>query len=117
METAYSGQANVQNYMSIQTKSFKDICTILGIPEYTEAIFSSNSHGELFHTQDYYDLAERLGDRDPAIFVKCFKHYDEIAKREWQRPQSWYQHLTNGLAQAAIELGCTKELVETFKPH
>ena len=102
--------------MSIQTKSFKDICTILGIPEYTEAIFNSNSRGELFHTKDYYELAKRLNGRDPAIFVKCFKHYDEIAKRTWQRPQSWYQYLADCLNMAASDLNCNKELVETFKP-
>ena len=101
--------------MSIQTKSFKEICTILGIPEYSTVIFNSHSRGELAFTQDYYELAERLNGRDPAVFVKCFKHYDEIARMEWQRPQSWYQHLIKGINQAAIQLGCVKELIETFK--
>lgn len=93
--------------------NFKEICTKLGIPEYSEAIFNSNSRGELFHIYDYKELADRL-DGDPAIFVKCFKYYDAIAKATWKRPQSWYQHLPAGINLAAKALGCEQNLIALF---
>lgn len=95
--------------------TFKEICTKLGIPEYSEAIFNSNSRGELFHIYDYKDLADRLKG-DPAVFVKCFKHYDAIAKSTWKRPESWYQHLSDGMLLAAIDLKCVPELIAIFPP-
>ena len=70
---------------------FKEALTILGIEEYAERIFNSNSHGELFHLQQYFALAETLGKTD--WFADWFKQIVEFAEKEWERPESVFQHI------------------------
>ena len=43
--------------------NFKESLKILGIEDYAERIYSSNSHGELFHLQQYFILADVFKDK------------------------------------------------------
>ena len=72
--------------------TFNEALTILGIEEYSERIFNSNSHGELFHLLQYFQLAEALGETD--WFGEWFKKTVEIAEKEWKRPESVFQHIS-----------------------
>ena len=75
--------------------SFKDALKILNIEEYGERIFNSNSRGELFHLQGYITIAKFIKDSPTAISV-FKKHFDESvedANKNWQRPQSVFQHI------------------------
>ena len=51
--------------------TFEESLKNLGIEEYADRIFNSNSHGELFHLLDYISLAEYFTDKE--LFVMCFK--------------------------------------------
>jgi hypothetical protein len=64
---------------------------ILGIEEYGERIFKSNSSGELFHLKQYFILADSIGNTE--CFPKWFKSAVEIAEKEWKRPESVFQHI------------------------
>ena len=69
---------------------FREALTILGIEEYSERIFNSNSRGELFHLLQYIELAKLLGKTD--WFAGWFEQIVGIAKKEWKRPESVFQH-------------------------
>jgi len=69
----------------------KEALEILGIEEYQSRIFSSNSHGELFHLEQYFILAEHLG--KTIFFKKWFEHVVASAEKEWERPESIFQHI------------------------
>jgi hypothetical protein len=70
---------------------------ILGIEEYKERIWNSNSHGELFFLTDYIQLAEMLGDQDNTHFKAWFKDIVEMAEQTWKRPESVFQHVIKSL--------------------
>jgi hypothetical protein len=63
----------------------------LGISEYAERIFKSNSHGELFHLDDYILLAKEF--KDEAWFSTWFKEVVKMAEESWSRPESVFQHI------------------------
>ena len=67
----------------------------LGIEDYSERIFNSNSHGELFHLQDYILLAEIFTDTntDVSWFKGWFDSVVKYAEEEWKRPESVFQHI------------------------
>jgi len=65
----------------------------LGIEDYSDRIFNSNSHGELFHMIDYIIVADEIGDRDASWFRPWFEAQIKKAKETWTRPESIYQHL------------------------
>ena len=71
--------------------NLKEATEILGIEKYAERIFNSNSHGELFHLQIYFNLAEQIGKTD--WFPKWFDEIVEFAEKEWKRPESIFQHI------------------------
>lgn len=71
--------------------NFGEALKILGIEEYSERISNSNSHGELFHLYQYYAMAEILGQTD--WFADWFKIAVNHAEREWERPESVFQHI------------------------
>jgi len=73
--------------------NFKDALKKLGIEEYSERIFNSNSHGELFHLNDYILLAEKLDGDLLYKFPETFKGIVEFAEKEWKRPESVFQHI------------------------
>lgn len=63
----------------------------LGIEQYAKRIVNSNSHGELFHLQQYFVLAETLGETD--WFADWFKEVVKLAEENWERPESVFQHI------------------------
>jgi L-rhamnose mutarotase len=70
---------------------FKEALKKLGIEDYAERIFNSNSHGELFHVYDYIVLAENI--KDTSWFREWFEAVIDYANKNWERPQSIYQHV------------------------
>lgn len=75
---------------------FKDALEKLGISEYGERIFNSNSHGELFHLYDYVLLAEM---KDVTWFKEWFEETVKHAEENWDRPESVFQHIPKILQQ------------------
>ena len=75
----------------------KEALKKLGIEEYEERIFKSNSHGELFHLSQYFVLCEII--KEPSEwFTEWFKLVVEQAEEEWERPESVFQHINTILA-------------------
>lgn len=81
--------------METKQMTFKEALKILNIEEYQERIFNSNSSGELYHLQDYIGLANFFKDYPTAVpyFKKYFEEAVEDAYKNWERPQSIFQHL------------------------
>ncbi len=75
--------------------TFNDALKTLGIEEYEERIFNSNSHGELFHLQDYFILAKIADDKQwfQCFFKEWFKESILFAEKTWDRPESVFQHI------------------------
>ena len=67
----------------------------LGIEEYGERIFNSNSSGELSHISDYFILAEVEG--VDKWFPEWFKYIVNYAEKNWERPESIFQHIPQAL--------------------
>lgn len=72
---------------------FEKAIETLGISEYKERIFNSNSHGELFHLLDYIWLAENWPKESLHKFPETFKKIIDFAQEKWQRPESVFQHI------------------------
>ena len=72
-------------------RSFKEALEMLGIEDYEERIFNSNSHGELIHLMDYFLLAETFGDAEG--FREWFESIVKWAEESWSRPESIFQHI------------------------
>ena len=71
--------------------NFKQSLKKLGIEEYENRIFHSNSHGELFHLLDYISLANMVNDK--KIFKEWFEEIVSQAEKNWDRPESVFQHI------------------------
>ena len=71
--------------------NFKEALKTLGIEEYGERIFSSNSRGELFHLDHYGIMATIIGETE--WFSEWFKEVVEHAEENWNRPESVFQHI------------------------
>ena len=71
---------------------FKEALKILGIESYHDRIWNSNSHGELFHIQQYFQLA-KIFEKDSTPFQKWFEHIVKSAEDSWERPESVFQHI------------------------
>ena len=78
--------------------TFLDALKKLGIEDYSERIFNSSSTGELFHLGDYITLAEALS--DAAWFRPWFEAVVEYADKNWERPESVFQHVSNLLKES-----------------
>lgn len=70
--------------------TFQQALQKLGIEKYADRIFNSNSHGELFHLQQYVMLAQIEGDM--SWFPAWFDDIVEFAETNWQRPESVFQY-------------------------
>lgn len=68
----------------------------LGIEEYSERIFNSNSHGELVHLYDYIMIAESFD--DVSWFKDWFEDIVKFAEKNWKRPEAIFQHIPKMLA-------------------
>lgn len=80
--------------------TFHEALKKLDIEDYGERIFRSNSHGELFHLQDYPLIAESL--TDTAWFRQWFIQVVAHAEREWKRPESIFQHIPRVMRDSGI---------------
>jgi hypothetical protein len=82
--------------------NFDEALKKLGIEEYKERIFNSNSNGELFHCYDYIMLAEVI--EDSIGFAEWFRAIVKIAEEKWSRPESVFQHIPEILENNIKEL-------------
>jgi|688.fasta_scaffold665138_2 hypothetical protein len=73
----------------------KEVFEKLGIEDYADRIFKSNSHGELFHLQQYYDFVELKANKEK--FRKEFIKAVEYAEKNWERPESVFQHIRDAM--------------------
>lgn len=80
--------------------TFQEALKKLNIEDYAERIFNSNSHGELFHLYDYIVIAESLSDDGAQRFRPLFLEVVAYAEKNWQRPESIFQHMVKLLSQA-----------------
>ncbi len=82
--------------------TFNEALEILGIPEYKERIINSNSHGELFHIRDYFVLATSIDGSSitKEQFASFFKEVVEWTQKNWERPESIYQHILKIFSEA-----------------
>jgi len=90
--------------------TFKEALKKLNIEDYGERIFNSNSHGELFHCQDYIMLAQ-LSD-DPAwltFFRPWFEEVVRWAEETWRRPESIFQHIPKCLQETINGMNIEKQ--------
>ena len=78
--------------LNMKPETFIEALKILDIEKYSERIFNSNSHGELFHLQQYFTLAETLGKTD--WFKDGFEEIVKQAEEKWERPESVFQHIS-----------------------
>ena len=87
-------------------ETYHDVFKELGIEDHYEAAFNSNSRGELFHLADYVAIRDMW--KKSGIPFACFKLWFEDAveeaKREWERPESFYQHVGLCLSDAFSKL-------------
>ena len=72
--------------------TFEESLKTLGIEDYSDRIFNSNSHGELFHLVDYIWLAEHFSAKD-LLFHEWFEIIVKSAEQNWKRPESVFQHI------------------------
>jgi len=64
----------------------------LGILDFKDRIWNSNSHGELGHLEDYIWLAKTFkGEED--LFRILFLESVKFAEKNWKRPESIFQHM------------------------
>lgn len=71
---------------------FLEALKILNIEDYSERIFKSNSHGELFHLEQYCVIADAIKD-SPDWFRSWFEYVVDCAESGWDRPESVFQHI------------------------
>lgn len=81
--------------------TFEEALKNLGIEEYADRIFHSNSHGELFHLLDYILIAEHFTDKQ--FFRWWFKEIIKLAEQQWKRPESVFQHIPQLLEESLNE--------------
>jgi len=84
---------------------FEDALKILGIEDYKERIFRSNSHGELFHLSDYILIATIIKEASDDIswFRGWFDSVVKGAESHWDRPEAVFQHIPKILEEACKE--------------
>jgi len=79
-----------------ENMTFREVFDSLGIGDFPERIFNSNSHGELFHLHDYVQLlkwAEADGGKLLPHFREMFLACVDFAEKNWSRPESVFQHM------------------------
>lgn len=81
--------------------TFNEALQKLNIEDYGERIFNSNSHGELFHLMDYMVIANALEGTDASWFRPWFVAVVDLAEKNWQRPESIFQHIPRALQGAS----------------
>ena len=71
----------------------------LDIADYGSRILASNSRGEMFHLLDYIYMAETF--KDPTWFRPWFVAVVAWAEKNWERPESIFQHMPRMLEETA----------------
>jgi len=71
--------------------TLKEALEKLGVADYEERIFNSNSRGELMHLRDYFVLADHID--DPAWFRRWFEEVVDTANETMDRPETIFQHI------------------------
>ena len=74
---------------------FEEVCEKLGIGKYAERIYNSHSRGELHFLQDYYQILEVAEENEgfAKVFPEWFEEVVASAEKEWQRPDTVFQHI------------------------
>ena len=80
--------------------TFEDALKKLGVEDYSDRIFNSNSGGELFHLSHYVMMALYL--KNTEWFRVLFVEIVEMAEKEWERPESIFQHIPKIMADCFI---------------
>jgi len=80
--------------------TFTEALTKLGINKYADRIYSSNSHGELFHLEQYITLAESI--EDTSWFPEFFDGLVKMAEDTWERPESVFQHVVKIITELTL---------------
>ena len=83
--------------------TFREALEKLGIQDFEERIFNSNSRGELFHLTQYGQLAAMLEEKDIELFREWFLRLIAFAEAKWNRPESIFQHVLEYFAEAMKE--------------
>ena len=83
----------------IEAPEVRDAFKFLGIEDYYERAYNSNSHGELFHLFDYVYMARRC--KRPELYRKWFVGVVKWAEETWERPESIFQHIYQILREEA----------------
>ena len=74
--------------------SFPEALKILNIEDYSERIWTSNSRGELGHTFMYCEIARVAKETgNTSWFRDWFEKTVEYAEKNWERPESVFQHI------------------------
>lgn len=72
---------------------FEQALERLNIQDYKHRILGSNSHGELFHTLDYIEIAEIFEGHDASVFREWFESIVVFAEKNWSCPEHVFQHV------------------------
>ena len=91
--------------------NFDEALKKLGIEDYSDRIFNSNSHGELFHLSDYILLAEHFTDKE--LFKVMFDEIVKLAEQQWKRPESVFQHIPRLLEELHYDMWGVKRNYRT----
>ena len=82
--------------------NFDEALKKLGIEDYSDRIFNSNSQGELLHLVDYCSIAECVTDKE--MFRDWFEETIKLAEQQWKRPESVFQHIPRLLQEGLTEV-------------
>lgn len=79
----------------MKINGFKDALIKLGIEDFEDQIINSHSRGETFHCLEYIELANNIIflDNGGKTFRQEFLEMVDYAEKNWERPESVYQHL------------------------
>ena len=80
----------------------------LGIEDYGERIWNSNSHGERMHCLEYIQMAQNIKG-DAKWFRPLFEMCVKWTAENWSRPESCYQHMPQLMIDYAKAIGLTKQ--------
>jgi len=78
--------------MKKKTEDKVDILELLDIKDFEDRIYNSNSRGELFHLLDYVMIAKCFKG-DLSWFRGWFLEVVKFAEKNWERPESIFQHI------------------------
>lgn len=73
--------------------SFDEALKILGIEDFKERIWHSNSRGELFHIYDFIIIASADNSKFREKFRQFFLGMVDFAERKWRYPEHVFQHV------------------------